>query len=103
MKQSEKRTVHGIVIFLVVLFLDIGNIFTRIINSIGWLEAITIAVAITVVIGGYFRLDTLVKMPIDSEVDMWVADGKMAGVIYFCFEVIAGILHQRIFAPYKSI
>lgn len=56
MKQMKEHRLYGLVLFLVILFLDVGNIFTRIGKRIGFYEFIVIMLVVAVMAGIYLRL-----------------------------------------------
>ena len=64
MKQMKEHRLYGLVLFLVILFVDVGNIFTRIGKRIGFYEFIVIMLVVVVMAGIYLRLDVSIKMPI---------------------------------------
>ena len=103
MKQMKEHRLYGLVLFLVILFLDVGNIFTRIGKRIGFYEFIVIMLVVAVMAGIYLRLDVSIKMPIHSEIDTWVWDGLSALALYGLFLGLAVALHEPVFAWYKII
>ena len=103
MKQMKEHRLYGLVLFLVILFVDVGNIFTRIGKRIGFYEFIVIMLVVVVMAGIYLRLDVSIKMPIHSEIDTWVWDGLSALALYGLFLGLAVALHEPVFAWYKII
>lgn len=103
MKQSKQQILIGLILFLIILFLDIWNVFSQIINSIGAYEFVTIGIVVGLIFCIYFRVDVSIKMPIYLEIDKWVSSLLDTLGLYFLFEVMALVLHTQIFAWYKLV
>lgn len=103
MKQSKQQILNGHILFLIILFLDIWNVFSQIINSIGAYEFVTIGIVVGLIFCIYFRVDVSIKMPIYLEIDKWVSSLLDTLGLYFLFEVMALVLHTQIFAWYKLV
>lgn len=91
------------VCFLILLLVDIYNVFTRIICRIGAYEFFTIVIISIVIIIVFFRIDISIKMPINSEMDDVIRSAGYTLAIYLLFQVIALSLQIKIFAWYKLI
>ena len=57
MKQSKQQILNGLILFLLILFLDIWNVFSQIINGIGAYEFVTIVIVVSLILCIYFRVD----------------------------------------------
>lgn len=62
MKYFKEQLPYGLAGFLIILFLDIGNTFTKIVNSIGRYEFATITLVMLAIVCIYFRMDVSMKL-----------------------------------------
>ena len=50
MKQSKQQILNGLILFLLILLLDIWNVFSQIINGIGAYEFVTIVIVVSLIV-----------------------------------------------------
>ena len=103
MKYFKEQLPYGLAGFLIILFLDIGNTFTKIVNSIGRYEFATITLVMLAIVCIYFRLDVSMKLPISSEFDAWMIRGLYTVGLYIVFMTVAFVIGNPIFARYKLL
>ena len=97
MKYFKEQLPYGLAGFLIILFLDIGNTFTKIVNSIGRYEFATITLVMLAIVCIYFRLDVSMKLPISSEFDAWMIRGLYTVGLYIVFMTVAFVIGNPIF------
>ncbi len=100
---NKRNLLYGMVWFVILLFADIYNIFTRIICSIGAYEFFTIVIVTAAIVTIYFRIDISIKMPINSNMDEAIRSAGYTLAIYLLFQMIALTMQIKIFAWYKLI
>ena len=103
MKYFKGQLPYGLAGFLIILFLDIGNTFTKIVNSIGRYEFATITLVMLAIACIYFRLDVSMKLPISSEFDAWMIRGLYTVGLYIVFMMVAFGIGNQIFARNKLL
>ena len=50
MKQSKQQILNGLILFLLILFLDIWNVFSQIINGIGAYEFVMLVIVVGLIL-----------------------------------------------------